>query len=62
VLALAETLERAVNTYQQPEIWARLVRAGMGQDWSWSASAKSYVELYRATISQVRRGMVAPNA
>jgi starch synthase len=62
VLALAETLERAVNTCQQPEIWAQLVRAGMGQDWSWSASAKKYVELYRATISQVRRGMVAPNA
>jgi starch synthase len=61
-LALAETLERAVNTYRQPEIWKQLVRTGMRQDWSWAASAKSYVDLYRATSNQVRRGMVAPNA
>jgi starch synthase len=61
-LALAETLDRAVNTYRQPAIWNQLVRTGMQQDWSWAASAKSYVDLYRATINQVRRGMVAPNA
>ncbi len=40
-LALAETLERACNTYAQGEIWSRLVRTGMQQDWSWAASAAS---------------------
>jgi starch synthase len=61
-LALAQALDRALNTYAQPDVWKRLVQAGMGQDWSWATSAQKYIDLYRATISQVRRGMVAPNA
>jgi starch synthase len=61
-LALAQALQRAVNTYQQPEVWKRLVRTGMSQDWSWATSARQYVDLYRQTISQVRRGLVTPNA
>jgi starch synthase len=61
-LALAEALERAANTYAQPEIWKRLVQHGMRQDWSWAASAKKYVELYRATINQVSPRLVAGNA
>jgi starch synthase len=60
-LALSETLERACNTYRQPQIWRRLAENGMRQDWSWAASAKRYVELYRMTINQVRRGLVADN-
>lgn len=61
-LALTETLQRACNTYAQPDVWQRLVQAGMKQDWSWTASARQYSELYRATVNQVRRGMVAGNA
>ena len=47
-LALAEALARACDAYRQPEVWQRLVRTGMRQDWSWARSAKQYVELYRA--------------
>ncbi len=61
-LALAETLQRACNTYSQPDVWKRLIRTGMRQDWSWANSARGYVDLYRATIHQVRRGMVAGGA
>jgi starch synthase len=61
-LALTETLERACNTYSQGEVWKRLMQTGMRQDWSWANSARAYVELYRATVNQVRRGMVAGGA
>jgi starch synthase len=61
-LALTDSLSRAVHAYQQPEVWQRLVQNGMRQDWSWAASAKRYVDLYRATINQVRRGLVSGNA
>ncbi len=61
-LALSEALERACNTYARPEIFKRLVEIGMGQDWSWAASAKQYVELYAATAGSLRRGMIAGNA
>ena len=61
-LALTDSLSRATTAYNQPEVWQRLVQNGMRQDWSWTASAKRYVELYRATINQVRRGLVSGNA
>ena len=61
-LALSETLQRACNTYSRPDVWKRLIQTGMRQDWSWANSAQSYVDLYRATVNQVRRGMVAGQA
>jgi len=51
-LALAETLRRACEVYARPEAWQRLVATGMRQDWSWTESAKKYVDLYRKTIAQ----------
>ena len=41
---------------------ASAMQAGMREDWSWGKSAARYVELYRATANQVRRGMVAGGA
>jgi starch synthase len=61
-LALGDAVQRAVNCYAQPEAWKRIVQAGMRQDWSWATSARKYVDLYSATVNQVRRGMVAGSA
>jgi len=56
-MALAEALQRATNTYAQPEIWNQLIQTGMRQDWSWAASARQYINLYQATIQQVRQSL-----
>ena len=49
---LATALGRAWATYtNDPNSWRQLVETGMRQDWSWSASARQYVELYQ----QVKR-------
>jgi starch synthase len=50
---LERTLQRALSTFHnRPEDWARLVTTGMRQDWSWSVSAKRYVELYASMIAR----------
>ena len=54
VLALTETLRRAIDAYQQPPIWSQLIATGMRQDWSWARSAQQYVELYQKITARVR--------
>ncbi len=61
-LALAESLQRACNTFAQADVWKRLMHNGMLQDWSWATSARKYIDLYRATANQVRRGSVSNHA
>jgi starch synthase len=43
-------LKRALNAYQNTNIWRGLQRRGMQTDFSWSASAQEYVKLYRKAI------------
>ena len=51
--ALGEALDRAVKIYrEQPEIWGRIVRTGMQQDWSWRRSAIQYEQLYSDTLAR----------
>jgi starch synthase len=45
--ALENCLSNTLETYSRsPEVWSKLVTAGMNQDWSWSKSASSYVAAY----------------
>ncbi|MFO0898492.1 MAG: glycogen synthase GlgA [Pirellulales bacterium] len=54
-LALSETLRRTCDLYlHHPEVWAQLLDTGMHQDWSWSSSARQYVELYGRTRARAR--------
>lgn len=53
--ALAGTIERALATYQQPDIWKQLVRNGMSGDWSWNRSAQEYLNVYEAAIENIQR-------
>ena len=50
--ALLETIQRAVQAWQQPAIWRQLQRNGMSRDWSWRAPAQQYAELYRRLTVQ----------
>ncbi len=52
-MALGECLRQACETYyRRPEVWRQLIAVGMGQDWSWAASARRYVEMYRKTMER----------
>ncbi len=51
--ALDQALRRAARMYREDkENWRGLVNRGMSQDWSWSASAKTYEALYQRLIGQ----------
>jgi starch synthase len=49
--AFAEAIERALAAYHDPAYWKKLQRNGMGQDFSWDASAQAYLELYNQLSS-----------
>ncbi|MGD8842986.1 MAG: glycogen synthase GlgA [Gammaproteobacteria bacterium] len=50
--ALLATCLAAINTYQNQRVdWWKLVIAGMHRDFSWSASARRYGELYKGLVS-----------
>jgi len=45
--ALLHCIRRALRLYGDRRSWRRLMRIGMTQDWSWDASAREYLELYK---------------
>jgi starch synthase len=46
--ALLECLRIALATYRDPAAWCAVRANGMARDFSWKASAASYVTLYEA--------------
>jgi len=51
--ACQEALERALDTYtQEPDAWRGLQLRGMRADFSWTASAQEYIQLYRQAIER----------
>jgi len=53
--ALLEALQRALAAYAEPARWRRLQRAGMERDFSWSAAARRYADLYLRLARPPRR-------
>jgi starch synthase len=48
VESLEKCLRKGIELYSRnPDQWSKLVHSGMGQDWSWSRSADSYVAAYQ---------------
>ena len=48
--ALLDTIRGALEVYRDPDAWLRLVRNGMGEDYSWDRQGKHYVDLYERLI------------
>ena len=48
--ALLDAIKRAISTYARRSEWRTIVERGMELDFSWNASAKKYIELYRKMI------------
>ncbi len=52
VKSFNDTLRRALNLYPYRSRWLNLQKVGMAQDFSWSNSAKKYLELYKKLIAE----------
>src|SRR5512144_2063094 len=48
--ALLAAVRRAASTFRQPSVWKALVKNAMAEDFSWDASAREYVTLYRKAL------------
>lgn len=54
--ALFSELRRALSLWPDRELWRRLVRNGMGQDFSWDRQGRRYVALYEEMAAAPRAG------
>ena len=55
--AFADAVNRTTAAYHTREMWRKLQQCGMNRDWSWSRSAKQYVEIYQRAVERaVYRG------
>jgi len=51
--ALMKTLVRALSIYKNmPDLWEKIVRRGMQEDYSWKTAAEKYIELYDKAIEK----------
>jgi starch synthase len=50
-MALYTALVRAVETYKHRGVWRQLQLRGMSADFSWTASAHKYVDLYERALA-----------
>jgi starch synthase len=50
--ALVAKLKEAVVLYKNKPEWAAMVERAMAEDFSWSRSAKKYMELYSVAIGR----------
>jgi len=48
---LLEKIDEALSIYSQPKTWRQLMLNGMRADYSWEASARHYVDLYKKLVS-----------
>ncbi len=50
--ALSVTVERALKYFHQKDVWAKIQKNGMSQDFSWDHSAKEYISLYEKAVKK----------
>jgi starch synthase len=49
--ALLKELKRALKLFEDKKTWVKIMKNGMKSDFSWSLSAKKYLDLYRTILS-----------
>lgn len=53
-IALHDAIRRAIAAYKSKDRWTKMMVKDMALDYSWGASARKYVELYRKAMDKVR--------
>ncbi|NWF49056.1 MAG: glycogen synthase GlgA [Ignavibacteriaceae bacterium] len=49
---MLKELKRALKIYEDKNLWRKIQRTGMKSDFSWNASAKKYIDLYKNILDQ----------
>ena len=56
--ALLGALGRALDIFENRQMWRRIQKAGMGEDFSWDASAREYVKVYERATTAYRAAVM----
>lgn len=51
VPSLVKEVKNALKYFEDKKTWLKIMKNGMKKDFSWSASAKKYVDLYKTTLN-----------
>jgi starch synthase len=49
--AFLTAIQRAVAAWKDKKLWRTIQHNGMRKDFSWDASARKYVEVYRSVVA-----------
>ncbi|KKS32570.1 MAG: Glycogen synthase [Candidatus Amesbacteria bacterium GW2011_GWA2_42_12] len=49
-MSFLAAIVRGLETYKAPNVWKKIIKRAMEQDFSWDKSAKKYLDLYRRAI------------
>ncbi len=52
--ALTQGISRAIELYQQPDVWRKIQRCGMKSDFSWRRSGALYAALYKRLAQETQ--------
>ncbi|MBE0478521.1 glycogen synthase GlgA [Candidatus Aerophobetes bacterium] len=50
---MMDALKKAIDVYQDKDTWIRLVKNGMGNDFSWEGSAREYERIYGIILNKL---------
>jgi len=53
--AFLKAVKMALSCYAEPELWEKIMLAGIQEDFSWEISAKKYARLYHSALA-IKRG------
>jgi starch synthase len=49
--ALLKEIQRAIKVFDDKKTWSKIMKNGMKSDFSWSSSAKKYLDLYKTILN-----------
>jgi len=49
--ALVTAMKKALEVYRNQDLWLKLVKNGMMEDFSWERSARTYEKIYHKALS-----------
>jgi len=49
--AFIKVINAAVEAFKDKKLWQKIMKNGMAQDWSWTTSAKTYLNLYQKLVA-----------
>ena len=50
--AMMDAIRRAVNAFEDKDVWRKIQQAGMQEDYSWQRSAREYMDLYLKALEK----------